>query len=578
MDGQDKNGTQPTKPDAAETILQNQRGDDTKGQPTEATEAAVAPPGSTQAPVVDMASPENSRAVTPAATDAKGLNSATVDGDSILFGEPVAPGESTVAKGNEQIVVDPTRGALKKVEPAPSSVAPPEGTVPVDPAAQDKPKEQKAATDTVPGAPVSPENAFNPEYSTLKPADKVKLPDAVEKELQEKMAEFQKKLEGENYSISFAKGEGPWGAITRQQQDAAKKQKEGKALTPQEEALLKLDGDQVTKEARAIRDRDFQSLKDKNGNPRNWYIVNETTSRYSPEQMKEMMAKQEQTLRQAAEKSVKEAEAKAEAEKQAALAAKVEANVPAEAIVKDAATTTGVEGDPKAIRDAMKAQVEKEVKAGTLSDADLAKPYPRVGAALIGTGALTSEELDTALAEQAKQKEASADGKAPRLDAVLQEMFKDNPEKLAKLDKSSKFYDELKRLTDEAAKKPEAPAAPSIVMDDPFAPQYTDLPAKPAAPAPEVVPVPEVPAVQPEAVPPKSETVPAPEVAPVKPTAVPTPEAPGALPDSSAAPEAPPVQPETKAAPEVDPATDPAAADAAAKRRAELLKRATAKR
>ncbi|MBX3075276.1 hypothetical protein KF707_06140 [Candidatus Obscuribacterales bacterium] len=557
MDGQDKNGTQAPKPDASETILQDQRGDKTQGQPTDAAEAAVPPPGSGQ-PVVDMASPESARTLAaPGATDTQGLNRATVDGDSILFTDPAAakPGESTVAKGNEEIVVDPARGALKKVEPAPSAEAPPEGTVPVAPGA-DKAKEQATAGDTVPPAPLSPESALNPEYSALKPADGVKLPDAVEKEIQEKMAEFQKKLEGENYSIQFAKGEGPWGAITRQQQEAAKKQKEGKTLTPQEEALLKLDPDQVTKEAREIRDRDFKVLKDKNGNPRNWYIVGEPTSRWSPEQMKEMMAKQEQALRQSAEAAVKEAEARAEAERQAALAAKVEKNVPAEAIVKDAATSAGVEGDPKAIRDAMKAQVEKEVKAGTLTDADLEKPYPRVGAALVGTGALTTEELDTALAEQAKKKAEAADGKAPRLDAVLQEMFKDNPEKLAKLDKSSKFYDELKRLTDEAAKKQqEVPAPPSVVMDDPFAPQYTDL--GPKAPTPPAVPE-AVPAA-PEAVPAAPEAVPAaPEAVPAAPEAVPT---------------APPAE-NSKA--EGDP--DQAAADAAAKRRAELLKRATTKR
>ncbi len=568
MDGQDKNGTQAPKPDASETILQDQRGDKTQGQPTDATEAAVPPPGSGQ-PVVDMASPESARTLTaPGATDTQGLNRATVDGDSILFTDPAAakPGESTVAKGNEEIVVDPARGALKKVEPAPSAEAPPEGTVRVAPGA-DKPKEQATTGDTVPPAPLSPESALNPEYSALKPADGVKLPDAVEKEIQEKMAEFQKKLEGENYSIQFAKGEGPWGAITRQQQEAAKKQKEGKTLTPQEEALLKLDPDQVTKEAREIRDRDFKVLKDKNGNPRNWYIVGEPTSRWSPEQMKEMMAKQEQALRQSAEAAVKEAEARAEAERQAALAAKVEKNVPAEAIVKDAAATAGVEGDPKAIRDAMKAQVEKEVKAGTLTDADLEKPYPRVGAALVGTGALTTEELDTALTEQAKKKAEAADGKAPRLDAVLQEMFKDNPEKLAKLDKSSKFYDELKRLTDEAVKKQqEVPAPPSAVMDDPFAPQYTDLQPKPTTPAaPEAVPA------APEAIPASPEVVPAaPEAVPVAPEAVPV--APEAVP---AAPEAaPPPAEDSKT--EGDP--DQAAADAAAKRRAELLKRATTKR
>ena len=576
MDGQDKNGTQAPKPDASETILQDQRGDKTKGQPTDAAEAAVPPPGSAQ-PVVDMASPESARTLAaPGETDTQGLNRATVDGDSILFSDPAAakPGESTVAKGNEEIVVDPARGALKKVEPAPSAEAPPEGTVPVTPGA-DKTKEQATAGDTVPPAPLSPESALNPEYSALKPADGVKLPDAVEKEIQEKMAEFQKKLEGENYSIQFAKGEGPWGAITRQQQEAAKKQKEGKTLTPQEEALLKLDPDQVTKEAREIRDRDFKVLKDKNGNPRNWYIVGEPTSRWSPEQMKEMMAKQEQALRQSAEAAVKEAEARAAAERQAALAAKVEKNVPAEAIVKDAATSAGVEGDPKAIRDAMKAQVEKEVKAGTLTDADLEKPYPRVGAALVGTGALTTEELDTALAEQAKKKAEAADGKAPRLDAVLQEMFKDNPEKLAKLDKSSKFYDELKRLTDEAAKKQqEVPAPPSVVMDDPFAPQYTDL--GPKAPTPPAVPE-AVPAA-PEAVPAAPEAVPAaPEAVPAAPEAVPA--APEAVP---AAPEAVPAAPTETAPPaenskaEGDP--DQAAADAAAKRRAELLKRATTKR
>lgn len=34
----------------------------------------------------------------------------------------------------------------------------------------------------------------------------------------------------------------------------------------------------------------------------------------------------------------------------------------------------------------------------------------------------------------------------PRLDAVLQETFKDEPDRLARLTRSSNFYDELKKL------------------------------------------------------------------------------------------------------------------------------------
>lgn len=438
--------TEPEQqPDAAEAIRQQQRGDQVDTRETE----GETPPAPGQ-PIVDLANPDTNTTVRTTGGEAGPLNRATVEDGNIIFSAPGAP-------------VEP------EIDSTAATVVKPEG-------------DDTASGDTkLPGQTAVDE--FAPEYNALPAGENVKLSPEAEKEISDKMAEFRKKLEENNYSIQFEKGEGPWNAITRQQQEARAKQASGKELTPQETAILGLKHDDVMKESRRIRDRDFKVLKTEDGKPRNWYKLHEPTGRWSEQEMNEMMAKEEKSLRDSAEKAAMEAAKEAEAEKQRQLAEAIEKNVPSEEIVKDAATAVGLEGDPKAIRDNMKAHVAKEIAEGTLKPEDLSNPYPRVEAALVGAGALTGDELKAALAKQTELRTAAeAEGReGPRLDQVLNEIYKDDPERLAKLDKAGKFYDELKKRAEAAVEQPAPPQAAkeaTTVVDDPFNARFSELPPK----------------------------------------------------------------------------------------------------
>lgn len=462
-DGNDGKGT-PVKPDtaAAEAVLAEDRGDKKPATPPAPGADTVVDgqpaPAADAKPLVDMTSPNETKLPKKVEGDDKTVNGATIEGDKIVFTPPAPPD---------------TTGDGKPVDPK----------VATDAAADPKLK----------GA-VSADTAYDATYNAVDKGDKIKLPPDVEKEIAQKMEEYKKSLDDSNFTIRFAKGEGPNPAMFRQQKEAHEKQKAGKELSPQEKAIMGLSSEDIRTEAIRMRDRDFKVLKTEDGKPRNWYIKDEPSTRWSNQEIKEKMAAQEKTLRETADKKIKEAEAKAkeaEAEKQRQqLAAAIEKNVPAETMIKDAATKAGVEGDPKVIRDAMKDQVAKEVAAGTLKPEDLAKPYPRVGAALVGTGALTGDELQSALAKQTELKTAAeAKGeKGPRLDAVLQDIYKDNPEKLAAIDKGSKFYDELKKIVDADAAAKKAPEAPPA---DEFGGQFNEVPKKvdgPPAGPPDKVP------------------------------------------------------------------------------------------
>jgi len=488
MDGQKEGNAPAAEVDAAETIRQQQRGDQATTTTLEQTEGQQTGGDGTQ-PLVDLSQRDANAGRPAAAKDAAGLTGATIEGESIVFGAPGEPDLQGQVTTNERgaLVVPPEGGAV--TPPEGTAVVPPESTAVVPPGPPDT-----TGGDT---PPLPPGSEFGAEYNAVPQDGKVPLPPEVEQKIAEQMAEYQKQLEASNYSIAFGRGEGPWNAITRQQNEARAKQAAGKELSPQEQAILGLKHDDVLTEARRIRDRDFKVLTTEDGKPRNWYKLNESTGRWSEQEVKDMMVAQEKTLREAAEKEVKaakEAEEAAEAARQQALAEAIDKNVPSEGIVKDAATSAGVEGEPAQIREAMKAHVAQEIANGSLKPEDLERPYPRVGAALVGTGALTGEELTAALAKQAELKAAAPEGtQAPRLDEVLKDIYKDNPEKLAKLEKASKFYDELKRLTDEARAKeatmPAEPPAPAGEVVDPFAPEYsTVVPAPTGDQTPPVVP------------------------------------------------------------------------------------------
>lgn len=434
LDVKDGKGAQAKPPeDASETVLAEERKTEPPAPGADKVVADQPVPAEADKPLVDMTSPE-SRLPKP---DGDG-KPVVVEGDKLVI--PGPPGQP-----------DTTGGEVVK---APGEV-------------DDKLKGE-----------VTTDSEFDKPYNAVEKDDKAKLPPDVEKEIALKMEEYKKSLDDSNFTIKFGKGEGPNPAMFRQQQEAMIKQKEGKPLSPQEKAVLGLTPEEIRTEAIRMRDRDFKVLTTKEGKPRNWYIKDEPSTRWSPQELKEKMAGQEKALRENAVKEIKEAEAKAreaEAEKQRQqLAQAIEKNVPSETMVKDAATKAGVEGDPKVIRDAMKAHVAKEVADGSLKPEDLSKPYPRVGAALVGTGALTGEELKSALTKQAELKTAAEanGGKGPRLDAVLQDIYKDNPEKLAAIEKGSKFYDELKKIVDEDLAKKKADAPPA----DPFKSDFNTVP------------------------------------------------------------------------------------------------------
>ena len=266
------------------------------------------------------------------------------------------------------------------------------------------------------------------------------------------------------------------------------KQKAGKELTKEEKAVLSVGADWVADSIR-IRDRDFAKFKEQN-DPRNYYKTSDRTVRYTDKEIAEMTAQEEGKLRAAAEKQAKaeaeqarqaelekqrqaaeletqrqaelekqrqaaelETQRQAELERQRALAAAIERNVPSDAIVGKALVQSelGKDTDAPAVRNAMKAFVTQEIAAGTLKPENLNAPYPRVGAAFVGTGAVTAQEFQAAIDQQNKLREADPNKQAPQIGAILLETFKNDPAKVAKIKKASNFYDVMKKLAEEEA-------------------------------------------------------------------------------------------------------------------------------
>jgi hypothetical protein len=98
------------------------------------------------------------------------------------------------------------------------------------------------------------------------------------------------------------------------------------------------------------------------------------------------------------------------------------------------------------LREGLVKHAQHDIENGSLKAADITK-FPRVGGAFVASGAVTEAEMDKALAHQKELGAAAKDGaKPPRIGAVLEEMYKDNPEKLGKIQGASKFYDELQKL------------------------------------------------------------------------------------------------------------------------------------
>lgn len=97
-----------------------------------------------------------------------------------------------------------------------------------------------------------------------------------------------------------------------------------------------------------------------------------------------------------------------------------------------------------------KAEPKDKLKAianGSLKTSDITK-FPRVGGALVASGAVTEAEMDKALAHQKELGATAKDGtKPPRIGAVLEDMYQDNPQKPGKIQAAGKFYDELQKLS-----------------------------------------------------------------------------------------------------------------------------------
>ncbi len=325
-------------------------------------------------------------------------------------------------------------------------------------------------------------------YSGSPEDQPIKLSPEVEAKIKEQAAAYQKKLEDNNFHFGFNKTEGPWNAIERLRNDALAKQKAGKELTKEEKAVLSVGADWVADSIR-IRDRDFAKFKEQN-DPRNYYKTSDRTVRYTDKEIAEMTAQEEGKLRAAAEKQAKaeaeqarqaelekqrqaaeletqrqaelekqrqaaelETQRQAELERQRALAAAIERNVPSDAIVGKALVQSelGKDTDAPAVRNAMKAFVTQEIAAGTLKPENLNAPYPRVGAAFVGTGAVTAQEFQAAIDQQNKLREADPNKQAPQIGAILLETFKNDPAKVAKIKKASNFYDVMKKLAEEEA-------------------------------------------------------------------------------------------------------------------------------
>lgn len=320
----------------------------------------------------------------------------------------------------------------------------------------------------------------------------ITLSEEAQRKIKEDLAAYSKSLTDNNFTFGFQATEGPWNAIDRMQQAARAKQKAGQELTAEDKAVLSIKREDLVAESRRIRDRDFKKFAEtENRNPpRDWYTTKDKTSRYTDQEMQQMVEAKEKELRAAAEKSArdeiarqqeearKEAErikqeelarqqealrkeqerlAQEEAARQAAAAqtAAIEKQVPNEQIVRDALTQSEVGGDAATVRNGMKTWIAQEIKDGFLKPDSLQRPLPPVGAAYIATGALTPQELRTALTEQERLRtaagaDAQAQANVPKLGQILENTFKNDQAKMAKIRKASAFYDAMKRLSEEA--------------------------------------------------------------------------------------------------------------------------------
>lgn len=286
---------------------------------------------------------------------------------------------------------------------------------------------------------------------------KANLSPDVQKELDAKIAAFKKEMADQNFTLSFDAKDGPFQAIQKQRDAALAKAKSGQELTDAEKALTKMDDKEVLAEARRMRDRDFETMKTKDGKPRHFYTTDDHPTRWTEAEMNKLVADQEKKLlgeaqdaqkkldeakaREAQEAQQKEADAKALEQQQAADKA-LDSKVPPLDLLEKAKAASGLDVDMAKFRENLKAGMKAELTAGTLKAEDLDKP-PRVGNVLVASGAVTQDELNAALAEQQKIKDAN-NGKAPRLGDLLKAKLA--PDRSEYFDKASKFYDELKAL------------------------------------------------------------------------------------------------------------------------------------
>ena len=374
---------------------------------------------------------------------------------------------------------------------------PPSPDAPVNP--QDAPPRRRQPVDDGRHAdrPVPPKEDLKPDTRQRTP-EQQKAEDAF-------LAQYKANLDKQNVKLdSIQKGEGPYQVIDRLT-------KAGK---------LQLSQSEMIEEARRVRDRDF-----KEGN-RDFYKVGEAPQRWSDKEVSNMMLDAQKKFRDAQDADA--AKAKAEAE-----AAAMEKHVPSVDTITAAKTASGVDvGDPQQFRDKLKAHEQAERQAGTLSDADMAKPLPRVGGVFVASGAVTEAELKTALDAQAAAKAAKPNEAPPKIGDILADTFKGDAAKLAKIQGADKFYGALGKAVQDAETAraaAETPAGP-----DPYAGRQGETPApeaaKPATTTPEVAPTPAVPT--PEAAKPATTT---PEVAPTPEAAKPATTTPEAAPTPEAA-------------------------------------------
>lgn len=289
-----------------------------------------------------------------------------------------------------------------------------------------------------------------------------KLHPDIQKDLQKRLEEYKQNLEKSNFSIEFHKGEGPWNSITRQRAEAEAKKSKGQELSPEEQAVLAMNPDDILKESRRMRDRDFKELKDDKGKPRNWYKVGEKSTRYTASDMEQMMKEAEGKFRKEAEQAQKKLEAEEQARKQKeleeaqkqALAQAVEKSVPPLETFNKAKEASGLQfQDMNVMRERVKAVVFAELVNGSLKPEDLGKP-PRVGAIYMASEAVTPQQFSEALREQDElRKKATAEKPAPKIGALLRKKLEGSPDRLARFDQADKFYNELLKLLKPEEKK-----------------------------------------------------------------------------------------------------------------------------